>query len=445
MFNYYQKLTDYAQCNGDFVYKLLHNPFYIYKSTNGYWCDSLVESNVVDCDANCTEVRFQLPLNSTSSIIPEQFDHRFRVWVKKNSMTITCINETSLKSSSQLASSLVNGSNGSLPTNEIQVASDLNARIPNNTTSRFGNRQPIIGANLKKPVLLKNANVSSTANNVTNATREPMTPCLAIELDIYENNRILYNFNFTSQDGVDCMASPVYRSVYGSYLYRNVFGEWCHDHIDQFEPKRNCMQPCFHRRLLPPGIRCPSETTAVEIYNQPFASKFIYNYKYKCVKSCKHIGCSNDSVCMLSTSTGQYKCEPKPSFDPCEMSPCLNNGECKANEMGLAYCANCPEGVSGPNCEQIDDICLWKNPCLNNGLCKSKSGQKFSCQCSPMFEGLLCERLSNKNILLNQKRRRFLLPQVTKHSFNQKARKCPQGMIFDQQEKICDYPQLNTT
>ncbi|KAG1680489.1 Protein eyes shut [Nymphon striatum] len=66
------------------------------------------------------------------------------------------------------------------------------------------------------------------------------------------------------------------------------------------------------------------------------------------------------------------------SFDPCDSSPCLNNGSCKTK--GSSYECICPEHYSGTSCQNEPDPCS-SNPCVH-GICRS-THQHYQCYCYP--------------------------------------------------------------
>ncbi|KAG1680491.1 Sushi, von Willebrand factor type A, EGF and pentraxin domain-containing protein 1 [Nymphon striatum] len=74
------------------------------------------------------------------------------------------------------------------------------------------------------------------------------------------------------------------------------------------------------------------------------------------------------------------------SFDPCDSSPCLNNGSCKTK--GSSYECICPEHYSGTSCQNEPDPCS-SNPCVH-GICRS-THQHYQCYCYPGFGGGNCE------------------------------------------------------
>ena len=66
--------------------------------------------------------------------------------------------------------------------------------------------------------------------------------------------------------------------------------------------------------------------------------------------------------------------------NPCDPSPCANNGNCTA--MGpFNYICQCAPNYTGPTCEDEIDACL-SIACPNNSMCVNGS----LCVCLPGFE-----------------------------------------------------------
>ena len=60
--------------------------------------------------------------------------------------------------------------------------------------------------------------------------------------------------------------------------------------------------------------------------------------------------------------------------------------------MFLSFiCANCPDGTSGPKCEDLIDECEVNNvKCLNGGKPVDGVG-KCTCECLDGYEGAVCQ------------------------------------------------------
>ncbi|CAF4177318.1 unnamed protein product, partial [Rotaria magnacalcarata] len=63
--------------------------------------------------------------------------------------------------------------------------------------------------------------------------------------------------------------------------------------------------------------------------------------------------------------------------DPCSQNPCMNGGQCFANNVGGFSC-QCPSGFDGPRCEDRDPCASV--PCMNQGTCMRENGG-FRCAC----------------------------------------------------------------
>lgn len=50
----------------------------------------------------------------------------------------------------------------------------------------------------------------------------------------------------------------------------------------------------------------------------------------------------------------------------------------------------CRPGYTGPNCDQVQDVCIAKDPCENDGVCRPK-GQDFQCDCPVGYTGDICQ------------------------------------------------------
>ncbi len=153
------------------------------------------------------------------------------------------------------------------------------------------------------------------------------------------------------------------------------------------------------------------------------------------MEDCRQTGCANDIACLLTPETGRYEC--------LKTSKSIFDDKCRLDDIGKTNCTSCP---SGPGCENIDDICLLKNPCLNNGICSPKVDKMFTCKCTHDYEGLLCERLKIKMCKLQMNRGRIFAHPKDKQAFvsclangDYRSQKCPNGLVFDQKIRMCDY------
>lgn len=104
-----------------------------------------------------------------------------------------------------------------------------------------------------------------------------------------------------------------------------------------------------------------------------------------CIGYCKNGGkCTisddGEPVCDCSeTSFTGLTCE---NTDRCRNNPCENGGTCIDNGQSIE--CQCPDGYTGPRCEEME--C----PCLNGGSCEIVEGE-MSCFCPDEFLGPLCQ------------------------------------------------------
>uniref|UniRef100_A0A8R1HYY8 Sushi, von Willebrand factor type A, EGF and pentraxin domain-containing protein 1 n=1 Tax=Caenorhabditis japonica TaxID=281687 RepID=A0A8R1HYY8_CAEJA len=163
--------------------------------------------------------------------------------------------------------------------------------------------------------------------------------------------------------------------------------------------------------------------------------------------------CENNAECSVSMHRAQCHCKPGYIGDRCEIaedvcatSPCYNGGKCE--QIGTTYKCACPKtftgarcqfeadecvgvqcpnsgvchdlpgvktttclcrwvnricyieyvnfvhfrtGFSGPQCEEVTDICSANNPCRNGARCIGEKLGRFKCQCVPGWDGATCE------------------------------------------------------
>ena len=74
--------------------------------------------------------------------------------------------------------------------------------------------------------------------------------------------------------------------------------------------------------------------------------------------------------------------------DECLSEPCQNGGTCVDNVN--SFSCVCPPGLTGNNCEIIDDHCVHLRPCQNGATCLRRSGT-YQCQCTDGYSGRDCE------------------------------------------------------
>lgn len=147
--------------------------------------------------------------------------------------------------------------------------------------------------------------------------------------------------------------------------------------------------------------------------------------KYRCRckgmftgKNCQDCGCLNgtasngdllpvkcenrDGECKCLEYNGKhviydehYGCKVR-GGNPCEGSPCKNNGTCIAvtdSDGDADYNCKCQGKFYGQNCTCTE--CTCKKPCLNNGICIDLDEKHaFKCNCPPRYTGLVCETVT---------------------------------------------------
>ncbi|XP_076362821.1 cadherin-related tumor suppressor-like [Tachypleus tridentatus] len=96
-------------------------------------------------------------------------------------------------------------------------------------------------------------------------------------------------------------------------------------------------------------------------------------------------------------------------FDPCENSPCQNDGKCRSflelqeslsildspslvftsPTVSRQFACSCPKGFSGSVCQYQQNPCS-PNPCFSGGTCHH-DGNDFHCICTLQYQGKQCE------------------------------------------------------
>ena len=516
MINYYKREEGLA-CNEQPVYKMFQNSFYIYKSKDSnYWCDSYLPENIVNCDVACAEVRFSLTNNQfvdlNSSVVnkatPEGYDFRFRMWEKKPNDFISCADNNSVASSTLMTTT----SKLFVNTVKVNIAEKMKL-LPSfkekpkmkaqnhkllTSVGDLGDRMEQIERFIlnrkEKNSLAFGAEIASSNNTATTTTTTTTTTkstttattttksngfnvqflirkqfdknfksklCPLIEHQVLEDSKLAFKQSIPISFGLNCKGYPVYKSSNGVYLYRNLFGDWCHEKLNHFLPEVRCMQQCMQNRLLPTGISSPFESTSVEVFQKQEDSKIVTNQRYMCTGNfdCSDIGCLNGGICLsqISAVTGlaEYKCQCLPQFtglicdiilDACYSNPCLNNGICNAKPYDEPRC-NCTNGYSGKYCEIFHNPCLLSNPCLNGGTCfpQAANTNLFYCQCTPAHQGRLCEYEALTACMGQNEGTLFPHP-TNKSSFLLCSRNggytlqaCPSGLVYNSYLKRCDY------
>ena len=234
--------------------------------------------------------------------------------------------------------------------------------------------------------------------------------CSVIEYQLLDGSKVVFSQNLSIYYSFNCKGFPVYKSANSIYLYRNIFGDWCHEKLNQFLPDVRCIQRCGQKRLLPTGVSSPLEARSVELYQKLAATVNVDNQRYKCAAefNCLEGGCLNGGTCSKDVNdSSHYQCVCKPQFsglrcdnvkDACHSDPCLNNALCSSKPYDSAKC-HCTTGFSGKHCE-IYNPCLNNSQCLNGGTCviEESNSRGFFCECSVLYEGLNCEIPANMQL-----------------------------------------------
>ncbi|XP_044727463.1 basement membrane-specific heparan sulfate proteoglycan core protein-like isoform X3 [Chrysoperla carnea] len=80
----------------------------------------------------------------------------------------------------------------------------------------------------------------------------------------------------------------------------------------------------------------------------------------------------------------------RPPRNPCDSSPCTNNGRCHQIREDEFFCT-CIEGYTGSHCEIAPNMCDKLRPCQNGGTC-SGSETEYKCDCPLFYSGRNCEQ-----------------------------------------------------
>ncbi|XP_013070411.2 uncharacterized protein LOC106057644 isoform X3 [Biomphalaria glabrata] len=75
------------------------------------------------------------------------------------------------------------------------------------------------------------------------------------------------------------------------------------------------------------------------------------------------------------------------AFDPCQSTPCQNNGTCTSSNAN--FTCSCLPGTTGPTCETILPTCT-PNSCSNSGSCENLISMS-KCHCFQGYKGQRCE------------------------------------------------------
>jgi EGF domain-containing protein/List-Bact-rpt repeat protein len=102
---------------------------------------------------------------------------------------------------------------------------------------------------------------------------------------------------------------------------------------------------------------------------------------------CENDGaCSSDGSCNCQSGFSGATCGVK--LDPCADAPCQNGGACM--EQGSDFSCECTAGYEGKTCSDEVDDCV-PDPCQHGGTCED-GHNTFSCHCPDGYSGTKCER-----------------------------------------------------
>ncbi|XP_071853924.1 uncharacterized protein [Apostichopus japonicus] len=121
---------------------------------------------------------------------------------------------------------------------------------------------------------------------------------------------------------------------------------------------------------------------------------------------CRPDPCQNEAICLdIPANQRPYLCvclmgffgnECQLTRSVCENLPCRNGGTCNQfiSDGIRFFSCDCPDGYTGPTCEETDDPCSPDNdPCVNGGLCIAISDSQSICVCGMMYMGPTCDTL----------------------------------------------------
>uniref|UniRef100_A0A8C6P6F5 Neurogenic locus notch homolog protein 1 n=1 Tax=Nothobranchius furzeri TaxID=105023 RepID=A0A8C6P6F5_NOTFU len=119
---------------------------------------------------------------------------------------------------------------------------------------------------------------------------------------------------------------------------------------------------------------------------------------------CNNSPCMNGGTCRAVTKvhTVDFNCTCSAGYTDrrcmtpyniaCLRSPCRNGGTCEPEGL-QAYKCRCPPGWTGKDCTKADPCA--SNPCANGGQCSSLESI-FICTCTPFFFGQTCKQDVNE-------------------------------------------------
>nr|CUU98186.1 hypothetical transcript [Hymenolepis microstoma] len=109
---------------------------------------------------------------------------------------------------------------------------------------------------------------------------------------------------------------------------------------------------------------------------------------------CTNTDTEEGRICYCNGGSGP-ECYQVP--DPCEPSPCQNNGECSKTGPHLdQFVCECKSPWYGPTCQQRYSACAdamtTEEACLNGGVCQDDPNEfAFTCICPIGWKGDRCE------------------------------------------------------
>ncbi|XP_048248760.1 uncharacterized protein LOC124126022 isoform X2 [Haliotis rufescens] len=151
------------------------------------------------------------------------------------------------------------------------------------------------------------------------------------------------------------------------------------------------------------GISCQNDATCYPVFEDYFCSCQKGTQGRMCENTptvCDLVKpCTTQGTCQQSGGSATCNCQSLYSGVSCELikdgcsdNVCSNGGNCSLLEP-IGYSCACPEGFSGDNCENEDDICQNKCP---SGINCVKEGRKAFCLCPPpkILSGPTCKDTS---------------------------------------------------
>ncbi|XP_072049438.1 uncharacterized protein [Amphiura filiformis] len=109
---------------------------------------------------------------------------------------------------------------------------------------------------------------------------------------------------------------------------------------------------------------------------------------------CDPSPCQNNGICLVvddfhvicdctSTSYGGMYCTENEMLSCQGINPCLNGGRCDVQTDGTYSCDCAGTGYTGETCTENDMLsCQDTNPCLNGGRCDVQTDATYSCDCA---------------------------------------------------------------